>query len=149
MKIMINRPRKLLMLAIIAACVLPAAAAQAHCCRSTYAEPQPLYHYHATHHPYYVVHQEPVYDVKLTQNVFAPQYRLRRYPYARCIDGCASSAPVVVDRRVVVEGGNALPAGGDERTIGADAEVTILGPDRMNIRLFRKGSGKIINVPAD
>ena len=27
------------------------------------------------------------------------------------------------------------------RTIEADAQVTILGPDRMNIRLFRKGRG--------
>lgn len=137
---MINRPRKLLMLAVIAAGLLPAAAAQAHCCRS-YAEPQPYYPY--------VVQQEPAYDVELTQNVFAPPYRLRRYPYAHCLGGCGSRAPVAIERRAIVEGGNALPAGGDARAIRADAEVTILGPDRMNIRLFRKGSGKIINVPAD
>jgi hypothetical protein len=30
-------------------------------------------------------------------------------------------------------------AGADERTIKAEAEVTILGPDRMMIRLYRKG----------
>ena len=29
---------------------------------------------------------------------------------------------------------------GDNRTIHAEAVVTILGPDRMTIRLFRKGS---------
>ena len=32
--------------------------------------------------------------------------------------------------------------------IRADAEVTILGPDRMNIRLFRKGRGKANSMPA-
>lgn len=32
-------------------------------------------------------------------------------------------------------------AGNEKRVIEADAEITILGPDRMNIRLFRKGSG--------
>jgi hypothetical protein len=30
--------------------------------------------------------------------------------------------------------------GGKQRVIEADAEVTVLGPDRMSIRLFRKGS---------
>ena len=30
---------------------------------------------------------------------------------------------------------------GKKRVIDADAEVTILGPDRMSIRLFRKGHG--------
>jgi hypothetical protein len=33
------------------------------------------------------------------------------------------------------------PADKMPRTIAADAEVTILGPDRMTIRLFRKGQG--------
>jgi hypothetical protein len=28
-----------------------------------------------------------------------------------------------------------------KRVIQADAEITILGPDRMSIRLFRKGHG--------
>ena len=28
------------------------------------------------------------------------------------------------------------------RVIRAEAEVTILGPDRMSIRLFRKGTGR-------
>ena len=32
--------------------------------------------------------------------------------------------------------------GGVQRVIRAEAEVTILGPDRMSIRLFRKGDGR-------
>jgi hypothetical protein len=37
---------------------------------------------------------------------------------------------------------NGGPVGGNEkRVISADAEITILGPDRMSIRLFRKGNG--------
>ncbi len=36
-----------------------------------------------------------------------------------------------------------------KRVIEADAEITILGPDRMNIRLFRKGSGGKANASAE
>jgi hypothetical protein len=40
--------------------------------------------------------------------------------------------------------------GGDEkRVIQAEAEITILGPDRMTIRLFRKGDGRKANARAD
>jgi hypothetical protein len=38
------------------------------------------------------------------------------------------------------------PAGG--RVIHAEAEVTILGPDRMSIRLYRKGDGRDANAKA-
>ena len=38
---------------------------------------------------------------------------------------------------------------GKKRVIQADAEVTILGPDRMMIRLFRKGQGPKANARAD
>ncbi len=39
-------------------------------------------------------------------------------------------------------------AGGNEkRVISADAEITILGPDRMSIRLFRKGDGPKAEAP--
>jgi hypothetical protein len=44
------------------------------------------------------------------------------------------------------------PAARDDnkkRVIAADAEVTILGPDRMSIRLFRKGQGPKANARAD
>jgi hypothetical protein len=37
--------------------------------------------------------------------------------------------------------GSTASADNTPRTIAADAEVTILGPDRMSIRLFRKGQG--------
>jgi hypothetical protein len=36
-----------------------------------------------------------------------------------------------------------------KRVIEADAEVTILGPDRMSIRLFRKGQGSKANARAE
>ena len=81
---------------------------------------------------------------------------LRRPIACAAILTCTASAVVAAARRSssngapIVEDGNALPAeAATQRAIRADAEVTILGPDRMNIRLFRKGSGKIINVPAD
>jgi hypothetical protein len=46
---------------------------------------------------------------------------------------------------------SARPSAGDtkRRVIQADAEVTILGPDRMSIRLFRKGQGPKANARAD
>jgi hypothetical protein len=39
--------------------------------------------------------------------------------------------------------------GNEKRVIQADAEITILGPDRMSIRLFRKGDSRKANVSAD
>jgi hypothetical protein len=36
-----------------------------------------------------------------------------------------------------------------KRVIQADAEITVLGPDRMTIRLFRKGQGPKANARAD
>ena len=131
---MIARSRKLTLLAIAAAVTLPAAA-QA-CCHSSYAEP-PLYPY--------VMQEEPVYAVELTQNVFAIPYRLRRYPYVHCLDGCDGRAPVVIERHAVVEDDDMPPSGGKQRVIRAEAEVTIIGPDRMNIRLFRKERGTYVN----
>jgi len=43
----------------------------------------------------------------------------------------------------------AVPADKSPRVISADAEVTILGPDRMSIRLFRKGQGPRASAHAD
>ncbi|WP_168192799.1 hypothetical protein [Undibacter mobilis] len=51
------------------------------------------------------------------------------------------------DKKVVVEAPpvdthatkNDKPGKGDKRVIQADAEITILGPDRMTIQLYRKG----------
>jgi hypothetical protein len=68
--------------------------------------------------------------------------------------------PRVITRRHVVEDDAApaapveteKPASHDDtkkRVIRAEAEVTILGPDRMSIRLFRKGQGSKANAQAD
>ena len=137
---MINRTQKLALLAVVAAAgMVPAAAAQAHCCRSSVAEPPPF------HHRHYVAHQERAYDVELAPNLFAVPYRLRHFPYVhpQCLDGCGSGAPIVFERNVVVEDGDAYRETGETRAIRAEAEVTILGPDRMIIRLFRKGRGRM------
>ena len=136
---MINRSRKLALLAVVvAAGMVPAAAAQAHCCRSSNAEPPPF------HHRHYVAHHEPAYDVELAPNLFAVPYRLRHFPYVhpQCLDGCGSGAPIVFERNVIIEDGDAYRESGEKRAIRAEAEVTILGPDRMIIRLFRKGRGR-------
>jgi hypothetical protein len=141
MNIMIDRPRKLVLLAALAAGMLPAAAAQAHCCRSSYAEPAPLY-------PYAVPEEQP-YAVELAPNVYAIPYRLRAYPYVHCLDGCGRSAPVVIETERGIEDTDAPRENGKQRVIRAEAEVTILGPNRMNIRLFRKGQGSSVKAPAD
>jgi hypothetical protein len=140
MNIMINRSRKLALLAAVAVAGMVPAAAQAHCCRSSNAEP-PAFH----HHHHYVAYHERAYDVELAPNLFAVPYRLRHFPYVhpQCLDGCGSGAPIVFERNVVVEDGDAYRETGEARAIRAEAEVTILGPDRMIIRLFRKGRGRI------
>ena len=38
---------------------------------------------------------------------------------------------------------------GKKRVISADAEITILGPDRMSIRLFRKSGSAKANAKAE
>ena len=50
---------------------------------------------------------------------------------------------------MVVEVADAPRESGKQRVIRAEVEVTIVGPDRMNIRLFRKGRGRSIDAPAD
>jgi hypothetical protein len=66
--------------------------------------------------------------------------------------------PRVIERKIIVDeparakckrgiiqdcdnGGRTSGDSGKTRVIDADAQVTILGPDRMSIRLFRKGHG--------
>jgi hypothetical protein len=57
-------------------------------------------------------------------------------------------APVAPRRKHAVARADNPRTGRDEkRVIQADAEITILGPDRMTIRLFRKGHGP--NVKAE
>ena len=141
---MIDRQRKLVLLAVLAvlaAGMLPAATAQAHCCRSSYAEPAPLY-------PYAVPEEQP-YAVELAPNIYAIPYRLRAYPYVHCLDGCGRRAPVVIETERGIDDTGTRGENGKQRVIRAEAEVTILGPDRMNIRLFRKGQGSSVKAPAD
>ena len=63
--------------------------------------------------------------------------------------------PRVIERHVDEDTGTVeteqRPSRADnkKRVIAADAEVTILGPDRMSIRLFRKGQGPKANARAD
>ena len=195
MTIMIDRPRKFVLLAIIAVGMLPVAAAHAHWDGLSYAEPAPLY-------PYAV--QEEPFAVELAPNIYAIPYRLRAYPYVHCLDGCGRRAPIaqwrthhvkrnvinsttivhdapvvietervvddpprVIERRHVVEdappdssrppavsgdrdaGKRAGRNASNRRVIQADAEVTIIEPDRMIIRLLRKPHGPRAKLPAD
>ena len=59
----------------------------------------------------------------------APAVRRRSWPWSRRSE------------RGIEDASGALSENGKPRVIRADAEVTILGPDRMSIRLFRKGQG--------
>jgi len=69
----------------------------------------------------------------------------------RYVDDSTASVPrakqkVSAEARAASEG--LMREGGKKRVIEADAEVTILGPDRMSIRLFRK-RGTQVKVSAD
>ena len=59
----------------------------------------------------------------------------------------SQGGPVVVEEAPPIQPGRR----GDtkRRVIAADAEVTILGPDRMSIQLFRKGEGPRARARAD
>jgi hypothetical protein len=53
-----------------------------------------------------------------------------------------------VVHQAIIEKAGKTKEGGTRRVIRAEAEVTILGPDRMSIRLFRKGHGDDANAEA-
>ena len=128
--------RTRLLALIAAAAVLLPAAAQAHWnswCGCWGAH----YRYHYSHYRgwYYVPRERSSLAVELAPNVFAVPYRLRHYPYVSGgYDNDGLVAPAI-----------AGSARGQSRVIDADAQVTILGPDRMDIRLFRKGRGVVIH----
>ena len=76
-----------------------------------------------------------------------PPNVIERYQYE---DGSPAPTPAPRRKQAQIEERGVLPPaakksrkdGADEkRVIRAEAEVTILGPDRMSIRLFRKGEG--------
>lgn len=130
---MVCRPRILALL--VAAAVLLPPAAQAH-----WVDPcacRPLYPYHHWHHHHRYGPRLPFSaSVELTQYVFAVPYHLRSYyPYA---SGYGGEGPAY-DERVEYRRRSAEP-----RVINADAQITIQGPDRMTIRLLRKGRGSTI-----
>jgi hypothetical protein len=123
--------------AVIAAGMLPMTAAQAQYYRGM-AQPAPLYPY--------AVQQDQSYTVQQTPNTYVIQRpsHTRDYPYVR---GRSAYKPAIVEERET--GTRASRDDNKQRVIHADAEVTILGPDRMNIRLFRKGQGPKANARAD
>jgi hypothetical protein len=89
-------------------------------------------------------------DVKIDKKVV-----VREKPIVRKHIRVVDNPPIVVQREID-ENGQVLseqrlptaqaqspaPLGGVGRVIHAEAEVTILGPDRMSIRLYRKGDGR-------
>jgi hypothetical protein len=202
----------LALLAVIAAGMLPAAAAQAQSYGTAYAQPAPLY-------PYPVPPNQP-YAIQVAPNTYVIQRpgHTRAYHYAHChncihragisplepatprfdrlhgpvhrglieelrkrsqterrvvnttkivrhplvvveTERYVDNPPHVIERRHVVadapldshartaiveESESSNRSGRDDgkkRVFRADAEIIILGPDRMNIRLFRKGPG--------
>ena len=89
-------------------------------------------------------------DVKIDKKVV-----VREKPIVRKHIRVVDNPPIVVQREIDENGqvlseqrvptvqAQAAPAPlGTGRVIHAEAEVTILGPDRMNIRLYRKGDGR-------
>ena len=85
--------------------------------------------------------------------VITSKKTVREKPIVKETVRVVNDPPRVIERRHVVEdatastgespdaGSKAAPPGGKTRVIQADAEITILGPDRMSIRLFRKRPG--------
>ncbi len=133
---MINRPR-ILALILAAAALLPAAA-QAHWNNPCGCQRAPLYWRHSHYHGrYYAPHVHDVVAVQLAPNVFAIPYHLRRYRY---VSGGYGEGRIVSIGAPAIVGSES----GEQRVIDADAQVTILGPDRMNIRLFRKERGVVV-----
>jgi hypothetical protein len=76
---------------------------------------------------------------------------VREKPIVRKKIRVVDDPPIVVRREIdehgqVVSEGRAQYPGTGGRVIHAEAEVTILGPDRMNIRLYRKPDGRDANA---
>jgi hypothetical protein len=210
---MTSQPRKFILLAAIAAGLLPATAARAQLYGSSYATPAPLY-------PYAVQQNQP-YAVQVAPNTYVIQRPSKTHAYPPCRN-CRTAEPTpaprfdrphkpvdhrlveelrkrtkaktsvvnttkivrdapvvvetervvddpprVIERRHIVDDepvrgrrkqatvedvDNATRPSredGKKRVIQADAEVTILGPDRMSIRLFRKGHNSKAKAMAD
>ena len=85
-----------------------------------------------------VVYKKPK-VVETTRYVDEPPRVVERYTV---VDDSNGEKKVVVEPPhgdAPVAGTNDKPAKGQKRVIQADAEITVLGPDRMTIQLYRKG----------
>jgi hypothetical protein len=90
-------------------------------------------------------------------NAVTSEKIVRDPPVVRETRRVVNDPPRIIERRTVVddESGTVeteqpvVRGDNKKRVIQADAEVTILGPDRMSIRLFRKGQGRKANTRAD
>jgi hypothetical protein len=141
---MSNHIRHLAVLTVIAAGVLPATGAQAqyHDHGGHYMQPTPLYPYEVQDGSRYVVQVAP--DTYAVRCPAAP----RTYPYVHCLDGCGGRWEYSTVKRRVINIREQATVGeryAKKRVVQVDAEVTILGPDSMTIRLFRKGQGSKTN----
>jgi len=135
---MSSHSRHLAVLAVIAAGVLPATGAQAQYHEWHYTHPVPLYPYEVQDSPRFVIQVAP--DTYAIRHPDA----LRAYPYVRCLDGCGGRWEYSTVKRRAINTREPATVGErytKKRVVQVDAEVTILGPDSMNIRLFRKGQG--------
>ena len=127
--------RRLLALSVYAAALLPAAA-QAHWVGPCGCQHVHDYSWRYHHHHHYWLHERTSHAVELTENVFAVPYRLRHYPYVSFGGGMAGVYEPAIGSSAALD---------RAREIDADAKVTIIGPNRMDIQLYRKGRGTIIN----
>jgi hypothetical protein len=171
-----NKLRNSAVLALIAAAMLPATAAQAQFCGGCYTQPAPLF-------PYAVLYDQPdLVEVAPYTYAIRPPHHQRDYPYVHCLDGCGRRAPigewrrpdhnnrtvintieVVRDPPVVIETRRVVddpPRVIVRRHFVEDEPVRsrrkhaalkqrYIGPDRMNIRLFRKGQTPKSNTRAE
>lgn len=93
-----------------------------------------------------IVREKPV-VIETKRYVDDPPRVIERHHVVEDKPARAKSKRVVVD-----DADNAKRPGKDDnkkRVISADAEITILGPDRMSIRLFRKSGGAKANARAE
>lgn len=96
-----------------------------------------------------IVREKPV-VIETKRYVDDPPRVIERY---HVVDDTRTAAKNKKAGKIVVEDRDgAKPKGKDDgkkRVIAADAEITILGPDRMSIRLFRKSGAGRANASAD
>jgi hypothetical protein len=145
------------LLAVIAVALLPAAAAQAQWYSPGSRQPPPLYPYAVQADKPRAVDAAPNASVsrrpatarlhrphRKTERKLIEELRQRNKIQTTAID----TRRHVDDKKAAAKRGKVADSArrqsgndGKQRVIAADAEITILGPDRMSIRLFRKAGG--------